>query len=271
MGLGMFTTRRRFACLISGSLTAAALLPPGRALAAADDGPPNVFISPAGRPFRAPRGAPYPVVDWFRQADRDGDGKLSRAEFVADAEAFFTFLDVDADGALNAHEVAFYEHNIAPEILGARVVVYADGRMRTRPAVAARLWRAQYDGQTQGHLESTPFDQGARQQSRQLPGAADVLPPDLHPNDPGRQVESDEATAGASPYSLFHSPEPVTASDPDYLFNGRVRKDRFMARAETNFAALDTAGAGYLILSGLPKSQAQLLVERDRPPRPARG
>ena len=30
---------------------------------------PNVFISPAGEPFRAPAGAPYPVAAWFVRAN----------------------------------------------------------------------------------------------------------------------------------------------------------------------------------------------------------
>lgn len=78
----------------------------------------NVFISPAGKPFRAPAGAPYPVVDWFKEADRNGDGKLDHAEFMADAEAFFRVLDAHHTGVLGAYEVAVYERQIAPEILG---------------------------------------------------------------------------------------------------------------------------------------------------------
>ena len=53
----------------------------------------NVFISPAGEPFRAPPDQPYPVADWFNRADADHDAALSRAEFKADSLAFFDRLD----------------------------------------------------------------------------------------------------------------------------------------------------------------------------------
>jgi hypothetical protein len=56
---------------------------------------PNVFISPCGEPFRARPGAPYPSVDWFHQANKAKDGKLTKAELAADAQAFFDKLDVN--------------------------------------------------------------------------------------------------------------------------------------------------------------------------------
>ena len=111
---------------------------------------PNVFISPMGKPFRAKLGAPYPVADWFKAADKDGDGKLDHAEFMADAGAFFDVLDLNHDGALNSYEVAAYEHNVAPEILGYNVPV---SDLRGAPSLpglslpgngGARLWLAQH-------------------------------------------------------------------------------------------------------------------------------
>jgi hypothetical protein len=78
-----------------------------------------LFISPMGEPFRAPPGAPYPITAWFSQADANHDGVLNKAEFVADAMAFFTRLDIDHDGVIDGFEVAGYERDIAPEIIGA--------------------------------------------------------------------------------------------------------------------------------------------------------
>lgn len=78
----------------------------------------QLFISPSGQPFRAPPGAPYPVAAWFAQADANHDGRISRDEFRADAEAFFRLVDTDGDGAIGMREVSAYEDNIVPEITG---------------------------------------------------------------------------------------------------------------------------------------------------------
>jgi hypothetical protein len=253
----MYATRRHFGALFSGGLVAAAgLIGAAPALARdADDGPANVFFSPHGRPFRAPQGAPYPVVDWFKGADRNGDGKLARDEFIADAEAFFAVLDLDGDGALNGREIAIYEHAIAPEILGLRVEVYAERGLVRRPgADGARLWLAQ----NVGTMQATPLDRPDRENS--LPGPAEILPGDIRPHDPGPTLQDGLGT-GAAPYSFFRSPEPVTAADPDYVFRGVVRKAKFVERAQANFAALDMAGTGFLTLAGLPRSPVQSQLE----------
>lgn len=77
----------------------------------------QLFISPAGEPFRAQADAPYPAEAWFLGADSNHDSALSRDEFVADAARFFAVLDVDKDGVIDGFEVSAYEKNIAPEIL----------------------------------------------------------------------------------------------------------------------------------------------------------
>src|ERR1700739_4625367 len=65
---------------------------------------PSLFISPAGEPFRAGPGEPYPVVQWFARVDRNHDDRIDRAEFRADAEAFFKVLDKNHDGIIDAFE-----------------------------------------------------------------------------------------------------------------------------------------------------------------------
>lgn len=91
---------------------------------------PSLFISPCGQPFRAAAGQPYGLIAWFRQADRNGDGRIDRAEFRADAAAFFRVLDENADGVIDAFELQDYETKVAPEILGA----YRAGPSRGRHA-----------------------------------------------------------------------------------------------------------------------------------------
>jgi Ca2+-binding EF-hand superfamily protein len=84
------------------------------------DGPPRpriqLFVSPSGQPFRAPPGQPYPVAQWFAQADHDHDGKLTRAEFEADADAYFKVLDTNGDGSISMPEVTRWEEVLVPEI-----------------------------------------------------------------------------------------------------------------------------------------------------------
>jgi hypothetical protein len=112
-----------------------------------DDGPaaarPQLFISPAGQPFRAPGGQPYPVAAWFAQADRDHDGRLTRAEFRADAEAWFAQLDLDHDGQISMPEVTHWENEVVPEITRATFGGYGGGR-------GGPLSRNQVDTRAQG-------------------------------------------------------------------------------------------------------------------------
>src|SRR6185503_18497922 len=75
-----------------------------------------LFVSPAGEPFRAGPGEPYPVAAWFKAADADGDGKLTREEFVADAARFFQTLDANHDGVIDGQELKAYETRVVPEI-----------------------------------------------------------------------------------------------------------------------------------------------------------
>ena len=240
VGLAPFLAR---ILVLAAVLAAAGLLAlmPGAALADEDAGLPNVFISPPGKPFRAAPGAAYPVVDWFKQADANGDGRIDRAEFVADAEAFFKVLDANGDGVLDTYEVSFYEHRIAPEILGVRLAG-ADG---------ARLWRAQYGG------EFPMPGAGVGPSMGPEPGSA-------RPNEPTRPKQQDRFGQGAAPFSFLGAPEPVTSSDPDFMFRGRVLKANFMSRADRNFTELDAAGAGFLTLAGLPRTPVQALIEEAR-------
>jgi hypothetical protein len=232
MGIGLRSIRRWAFCTVL-ALSALAM----QALAAASDDDdadivPNTFISPCGQPFRAPQDAPYPTVDWFKSADKNADGKLDHAEFVADAAAFFAVLDVNNDGVLSHHEVALYEQRVAPEII--------EGRIRTSWA-AARLWLTQLD-------RPGPIDPGGDQP----PDDSDAKPPPL-----------DESQQGAAPYGLLGEPEPVLAADLD--LSGAITRKNFLKLADIHFQALDTAGRGYLTLETLPQTQVQKLLNKARP------
>ena len=97
-------------------LSAAAAAAPARRPQATPLEEAHLFISPSGKPFRSASGQPYPVVQWFREADKNGDGKLDRAEFEADAEAFFHVLDRNGDGLVTDPEIGYYEKVTVPEL-----------------------------------------------------------------------------------------------------------------------------------------------------------
>jgi hypothetical protein len=206
----------------------------GRAQEGETDYPPNVFISPCGKPFRARITEPYPVGTWFKAADKNGDGKLDRDEFVADAEAFFGELDVNGDGRLDGSEIRRYERQIAPEVLGQRVLL---GAARYVPGLhGGRLWLAQA---IQGNAPIAPEDTDPL-----------VRPPH----------DIDESGQGASPYGFFAEPEPVMAADEN--LNGIIKKAAFLRLAGRHYDRLDPDGVGYLTLAKLPRTAIQARVER---------
>ena len=205
-----------------------------------EGGTPNTFISPCGEPFRAKRGAPYPVVDWFHQVDKDNDGKIQRAEFNADAEAFFKVLDRNRDGVLSPYEVNYYELKIAPEVVGVKV----QAQRLPFEREDARLWLAQFGGPGGG-------------------GVPPAAPPQHEPSSPSSPTPdiSADQTAGASPYSFFDEPEPVATADVH--FRGVISKDDFITLSNTHFDTLDRAELGYLTLENLPKTPVQRTLERE--------
>jgi hypothetical protein len=78
---------------------------------------PTLFLSPAGKPFHADAGKPYPVGAWFAEADANHDGKLTRDEFRDNFARFFNELDQDHNGAIDGVELQRYEQQVAPEVL----------------------------------------------------------------------------------------------------------------------------------------------------------
>jgi hypothetical protein len=200
---------------------------------AREDEPEMLFISPMGEPFRAKPPAPYPVVDWFKGADKDGDGKLTLAEFQADAERFFHVLDINKDGVIDHREIYYYEHKICPEMLG---LAYSARLDDGRP----KLWLAQFGP---GQLGGPPVTNN--------PGGG----ASLAPQDGGRLGDKDQPLIGAAAFGLLADPEPVQGSD--IRISGIITLNDFKTRAQQRFDLLDFNHKGYLTLSGLPETEAQ--------------
>lgn len=190
----------------------------------------NMFISPSGQPFRAPPGAPYPSAQWFAEADADHDGRLTLAEFKADAVAFFRSLDTNKDGMVDGFEVQDYEKSI-PE-MAPRV-----RQLRAGEGMNMQLGRGRGGPPGQGDIGG-----GGR------------------PGRPGRGAVG--GREGAALYSFFYDPQPVSAADSD--FNSRITLAEEESIAERRFVMLDTGRTGFLTLAGLPKTPVQQAAEARR-------
>ena len=203
--------------------------PPGENGPGPRGGGQQLFISPAGEPFRAAPDAPYPVAAWFAGADANHDGALTRDEFVADALRFFAVVDADKDGVIDGFEVSLYEQRIAPEIIGGQAPSIRRGPM----------------GQGPGGGDGPP---GGGRGGGGPPGGGK-----------GRGGMGGNALQGASLYGLIAEPQPVMGADAD--FNRRITKDEATKAAITRFKLLDTDKDGLLRLETLPKTPAQLRAE----------
>lgn len=188
----------------------------------------QLFVSPCGEPFRATADAPYPVAAWFAHADANHDGAIDRAEFRADADAFFDVLDVNHDGVLSGFEVSRYEHQVVPESLGRM------SRLDGRP----RIILAQAGGMGGGGITLPPLPDGEDAFERKQPAAPSM--------------------DGLAPFNLLREPEPVASSDRD--LDGRITRAEFEAAADRRFSRLDVGGSGKLTLASLPMTAQQKLL-----------
>lgn len=209
-----------------------------------------LFVSPAGEPFRAGPGDPYPVSVWFAGADADHDGKLTRDEFVADAARFFQRLDANHDGVIDGFEIKAYETEIVPEITEDRA-----------PPVASPEGGGQTFGEAQpgggqgggGRRGGGGGRRGGGQGGGQGPGGQSLGGQSL--GDGAGRGGGGVQAQGAAPYGLLGEREPVAGSDLD--LNSRITLANFKTRAAQRFTRLDADGRGYLLLAELPKTQAQ--------------
>ncbi len=241
------TTLTLLACL---TLAACAddLNKPERPSDKADRPRPTIFISPAGQPFHAAAGQPYPVAQWFAQADANHDGRITREEFRADFEAFFKTLDVNHDGVIDSFELDDYEQKVAPEILSVleRPVVEPPSSSAAPQTGDGPIELPGSGRRRRGGAEGGVGGQGAQGRAGNSTTRLSIL--------------------GAAAYSLFPEPEPVASADAD--FDGKITLAEFLAAADRRFDMLDTKKLGYLTLDGLPRTPDQIAIEGKKPKAP---
>jgi Ca2+-binding EF-hand superfamily protein len=170
------------------------------------------FISPMGEPFHTQAGEKAPEDLWFEHADTNQDGRITRAEFTADAGRFFRTLDTDHDGRIGSQEIQHYEDDIAPETLGG-----GESSRRGRVTRATRT-AADEDNVTNTYL----------------------TPPETY----------DAGNMGAARFSYLDLPEPVAAADVN--FDRIVSPREFLDAVNLRFDALDANHDGVLTRDELP-------------------
>src|SRR5579884_3542576 len=188
--------------------------------------PRRLFISPMGEPFRSKSRDDDTLADWFEQADRNHDGRLTMEEMQQDAERFFALLDVNHDGEIDPDEITRYENVIAPEIRTTERFAFASLDSGTQESSGGR-----HEGRG-----------GGRGGGGHRRGGGD---------DAGRSPHfvrgGEDPHQGAGKYGLLDLPEPVVAADAD--FNRGVSLAEFRQAADQRFLALDLDHKGYLTLA----------------------
>jgi hypothetical protein len=200
----------------------------------------RLFISPSGEPYRGDDG----LGRWLAQADTDHDGAVTLAEFRADAEHSFKFLDTNGDGVIDGFEMQHYERDIVPEI---GVTAFDQASGGARPSTTSRPGGGgggRGGGMGGGGMGRGGGGMGGRGGGGRGGGdSSDAL----------AQKQATQVPAGgregAARYSLLNEPEPIAAADAD--LDGKVTLAEWMAITDRRFARLDHNKSGRLTKDNL--------------------
>jgi hypothetical protein len=212
---------------------------------------PGLFVSPFGEPFRSQQGEPYPVSAWFAGADADHDGKLTRAEFMADGVRWFDQLDTNKDGIIGQAEIVAYETLTSRLTGGMRgpgggpgggMGGPGGGGWGGPPGGGASL----ADDDQEGGMGGPPGGGGRGGRGGSRSGGEGQ-----HSGPRGGGA----ATSVLALAGLLNVPEPVKAADVDV--NQRITPDEWSRAGDRWFDLLDADRDGVLTLAELPKTQLQ--------------
>jgi hypothetical protein len=186
-----------------------------------------------GEPFRG-EGREALISRWFAGADADHDGRLTPAEFRADAMRFFHMLDTDGDGEIGPDEIEHYESVIAPEIRTGGMGIGGGGGGRPGGG---------------GHPGGGGRGHGGGMGGGRMGGDGDGEAEGGSGGTPNRAVA--EMPRGAGRFGFFDIPEPVVSADSN-LDRG-ISAPEFEAAARQRFAMLDVNHDGVITRDELPK------------------
>jgi len=203
----------------------------------------SLFVSPAGKPFRGQPGQPAPMAAWFAEADANGDGAISFAEFQADFRRWFAMLDTNHDGEIAPDEVTRYETEILPEM--------ASGRGGGFGGTGGRGggWGGRGGMGGHGGMGRRGGGMGGRGGGMRGGGAGGMgyMP------------------MGAARYGLLPIPHPIMSADED--LNRGVSVAEWDHAAASRFNLLDEAHNGRLTLAELGARRMRTFEEMRRTPR----
>ncbi len=215
---------------------------------------PHLFISPMGEPFRATESREVLIARWFDGANTSHDGRLTLAQFQADAARFFAVLDSNHDGVIDADEIRYYENEMVPEVhMSQQGGGYGGGG---------------YGG---GHGGGHHGGMGGGGRHGGGGGGGDMggTSGDSEPSStqPSHDIGSyDQGRQGAGRFSLLNIPEPVAAADAD--MNRTITPEEWRAAATRRFHLLDTDNNGVIERSELPQPAARGPAHGDSQPVP---
>jgi Ca2+-binding EF-hand superfamily protein len=199
----------------------------------------RTFISPMGEPFRGMPDGKEPAEAWFAGADKNGDGKITRAEFFTDAGRFFKTLDVNHDNEIGPDEIDRYEQEVAPEVQTGGFSGGVGGGQRNSGGGGGGRGHGGGGGRGGGGHGG-----GGGGGHRGGGGGGDSSSAESGPG------PSEPALQGAARFGYLGIPEPVIAADTD--FNRGVSPKEFLAAANERFDLLDTNHDGMITRDDLP-------------------